>query len=138
MIDARVQAADFEPGRQLARLEALKPGATACFTGLLRVGDDVDAIFVDHYPALARAELARIASEAEARWRLAGVVLIHRHGRFAPCDRLAFAGVAAGEQAAALDACAFLAEALRTRAPFWRKELLAGGGARWHEREGQG
>ena len=133
MIDARVQAGDFDPGRQLARLEELKSAAVASFTGQLRVGDEVEAVHVDHYSALARAELARVAGEAEARWSLAGVILIHRHGSFAPCDRLAFAGVAAESAATALDACAFLAEALRTRAPFWRKELLAGGGARWHE-----
>ncbi len=136
MIDVRVQAGDFDPGRQLARLGELKPQATASSTGLLKAGDEVESIFVDHYPALAKAELARIAAEAERRWKLAGVILIHRHGRFAPCDRLAFAGVAAAEADAALAACAFLAEALRTRAPFWRKEMLEDGSGRWHAGQG--
>ena len=131
MIDARVQAGDFDPGRQLARLEELKADAVASFTGLLKVAHGVEAILVEHYPALAKAELARIAEQAERRWRLAGVILIHRHGRFAPCDRLAFAGVAAADAEAALQACAFLAEALRTRASFWRKEILEDGSSRW-------
>ncbi|MFN3389820.1 MAG: molybdenum cofactor biosynthesis protein MoaE, partial [Allosphingosinicella sp.] len=59
------------------------------------------------------------------------VILIHRHGRLAPCARLAFAAVASEEHRAALDACAWLAEALRTRAPFWRKDVGADGTARW-------
>lgn len=136
MIDVRVQAGDFDPGRQLARLSELKPPATAAFIGFLTADEEVAAIEVDHYPALARIELGRLAHEAEARWSLSGTILIHRHGRFAPCDRLAFAGVAARDGEAALAACAFLAEGLRSRAPFWRKELLAGGGARWREARG--
>ncbi|MDP8993582.1 MAG: molybdenum cofactor biosynthesis protein MoaE [Pseudomonadota bacterium] len=136
MIDVRVQAADFDPGRQLARLGDLKHAGVASFTGLLDAGDDVTGIFVDHYPALAKAELARIADEAAVRWPLAGLILIHRHGRFAPCDRLLFAGTAAAEPADALAACGFLVEALRTRAPFWRKDLLSDGRYSW--REGRG
>jgi molybdopterin synthase catalytic subunit len=59
------------------------------------------------------------------------VILIHRHGRFKPGDRVLFAGAASDDPAAAAEACAFLTEALRTRAPFWRKEMLAGGASRW-------
>lgn len=131
MIDVRVQAADFDPGRQLARLGELKHAAIASYTGLVDADDEVEAVHVDHYPALARSELARLAEEAEARWPLGAAILIHRHGRFAPGDRLAFAAAAAADPEAALAACAFLAEGLRTRAPFWRKELLAGGSSRW-------
>ena len=131
MIDVRVQAADFDPGRQLARLGDLKQPAVASYTGLVHVAHEVEAIHVDHYPALARTELGRLAEEAEARWSLGGVILIHRHGRFALADRLAFAAAAAADPEAALEACAFLADGLRTRAPFWRKELLAGGASRW-------
>ncbi|MFN3944520.1 MAG: molybdenum cofactor biosynthesis protein MoaE [Allosphingosinicella sp.] len=131
MIDVRVQSADFDPGRQIARLGDLKMGAVASFTALLDVADDVEEILVDHYPALAKVELGRIAADAEARWPLGAIILIHRHGRLAPCDRLAFVGVAAADRRAAFDALAFLADALATRPPFWRKELTAGGGGRW-------
>ena len=131
MIDVRIQAADFDPGRQLERLGALSCGALASFTGLAVTEDEVESIHVDHYPALAKATLARLAEEAELRWRLCGTILIHRHGSLAPGDRIAFAGVAARDQDDALAAIAFLAEALRRDAPFWRKELLAGGGSRW-------
>jgi molybdopterin synthase catalytic subunit len=133
MIDVRVQAGDFDPGRQLKRLEDLGAGTVVSFTAAADTAEDVEALHIDHYPALARSELARIAADAEARWPLPGIILIHRHGRLAPGARLAFAAVASPSPDAALQACAFLAEALRTRAPFWRKELLAGGGARWRE-----
>lgn len=130
MIDVRIQAADFDPGRHLARLGELGQAAVAGFAGLAAVGDEVAALHIDHYPALAKATLARMAEEAELRWTLGGVILIHRHGKVAPAGRIAFAGVAAATQGDALAAVGFLAEGLG-RAPFWRKELLAGGASRW-------
>lgn len=131
MIDVRVQAADFDPGRQLARLEQLGYAAVAGFTAVADCAEDVEGLQIDHYPALAKSELAAVAAEAEARWPLAGIILVHRHGRLAPGDRLAFAAAASADRAAALAACAFLVEALATRAPFWRKELLPGDASRW-------
>jgi molybdopterin synthase catalytic subunit len=125
VIDVRVQAADFDPGRQLGRLEQLGNAAVASFTAIADCGEE--GMAVEHHTALAKNELARIAGEAEARWPLAGLILIHRHGRIAAGDRLAFAAVAAPERAAALEACAFLVEALATRAPFWRKAADAEG-----------
>jgi molybdopterin synthase catalytic subunit len=128
MIDVRIQAADFDPGRQLQRLEELGNAAVASFTAIADCGEE--GLAVEHYPALARNELARIAEEAEARWPLAGLILIHRHGRLAAGDRLAFAAAAAPDRAAALDACAFLVEALATRAPFWRRTAADEGESR--------
>jgi molybdopterin synthase catalytic subunit len=131
VIDARAQAADFDPGRQLARLAELGAPCIASFTASAVAEGDVTQLVVDHYPALAKNELARIAAEAAERWSLEGLILIHRHGRIAPGERLAFAAVGCGAHEAALEACGFLAEALRTRAPFWRKEVLADGSERW-------
>jgi molybdopterin synthase catalytic subunit len=119
MIDLRVQAADFDPGRQLGRLEELCSAAVAGFTAIADCSEE--GMVIEHYPALARNELAAISAEAEERWALAGLILIHRHGRFAAGARIAFAAAAAPGRAAALEACAFLVEALATRAPFWRK-----------------
>lgn len=131
MIDLRIQAGDFDPGRQLARLGDLKKGAVASFTALLEVPGDVEAATIEHYGPLARTEFARIAQEAQERWPLDGIILIHRHGRIAPCGRVAFAGVAAADRPVALKALGFLIDALATRAPFWRKDLRAGGGGSW-------
>lgn len=131
MIDARAQTADFDPGRQLARLAELGLRAIASFTAAADADDDVETVLVEHYPPLSKNELGRIAADAAARWPLGGVILIHRHGRLAPGARLAFAAVAAPEHRAALEACVWLAEALRTRAPFWRKDIAADGTERW-------
>jgi molybdopterin synthase catalytic subunit len=131
VIDLRIQAGDFDPGRQLARLGDLKQNAVASFTALLEVAPGLEAAIIEHYAALAKAELGRVAEEAQGRWPLAGIILIHRQGRVVPGDRLAFAGVAARDRAAALEALAFLIDAVATRAPFWRKEIMADGTAAW-------
>ena len=131
MIDVRIQAGDFDPGRQLRRLEELGAGAVASVVLAASAGPEVEQLTIDHYPALARNELGRIAAEAEARFGLAGIILIHRHGALAPGDRIAFAVAAGADTPTALEACAFLADALRTRAPFWRRETLTDGSDRW-------
>ena len=136
MIDVRVQAADFKPGQQLQRLEELSAAGIASFVGRLEADDTVSEIAIEHYAALAKNELTRIAQEAEARWGLAGAILIHRHGRFRPGDSVMFAAAAASDPTAAAEACAFLVEALRERAPFWRKDILADGGSRWFSSRG--
>lgn len=131
MIDARAQAADFDPGRHLARLAELGLPAIASFTASADAGGDIEAIVVEHHAPLSKNELGGIAADAAARWRLGGVILIHRHGRLQAGERLAFAAVAAEEHQAAVEACAWLAEALRTRAPFWRKDVGPDGVERW-------
>jgi molybdopterin synthase catalytic subunit len=131
VIDVRVQGGDFDPGRQLARLGDLRRTAVASFVGRLEAEEAVTEILIDHVPTLARAELARIAAEAEQSWPLAGIILIHRHGRLRPGDRILFAGAAAADVEAAGEACAFLVAAMRTRPPFWRKDVLADGTGRW-------
>lgn len=134
MIDVRVQSADFDPGRQLERLRGLGRGAVASHLCIAEVADDVTSILVEHYAAMAKGELGRIAEEAQARWPLSGIIVIHRHGSFVPGDRILFVGAASSDHQAALEACAYLARSVGERAPFWRKEQLAGGGSRWMER----
>ena len=137
VIDARVQAADFDPGRQLARLGELKKKAVASFVGRVEAGDEVEEVWIDHHAALARPELLVIGEEALARWPLAGIILIHRHGRLRPCDRVLFGAVAAASIEAAGEACCWLVGQVRARAPFWRKDILADGTHRWFEPNGE-
>ena len=133
MIEVRVQAEPFEPGAELARLETLAPGAVASFTGLVRGDDGLVAMELEHYPAMTQAALERVVAEAMSRWALTGVIVVHRHGRLVPGDRIVFVGTASSHRAAALDGCAFLIDWLKTRAPFWKRELLGDGTARWVE-----
>ena len=133
MIDVRIQSGPFDAGRQLKRFGEYGAAGVASFTGILAAGEEVGAIEIEHYAALAKSELARIAEEAERRWAVLGIILIHRHGRFAPGDQVLFAAVAAADPDTAQEACRFLVDSLRTRPPFWRRELLANGGSRWFQ-----
>jgi molybdopterin synthase catalytic subunit len=133
VVDARVQSADFDPGRQLARLGELRKAALASFVGRVEAGADVEEIWIDHLAALAKPELLAIGEEALARWPLAGAILIHRHGRLRPNDRVLFAAAAASSVADAEQACGWMVAQIRVRAPFWRKDRLADGTARWFD-----
>jgi molybdopterin synthase catalytic subunit len=79
-----VQAADFDVGAELARLEALGGGGVASFTGVVRGGGGLTALELEHHPGITAAMMRRIADEAAARWPLLGITAIHRHGRLSP------------------------------------------------------
>jgi molybdopterin synthase catalytic subunit len=128
-----VQEADIDVGAELARLESLGGGAVASFTGVVRGGDGLTALELEHHPGLTEAMMTKIAAEAAGRWPLLGVTAIHRHGRLAPGERIVLAAAASPHRAAALEATHFLIDWLKTRAPFWKKEYFADGSSRWVE-----
>jgi molybdopterin synthase catalytic subunit len=133
IIAARAQAADFDSGAELARLEALGAGAIASFTGLVRGDDGLIEMLLEHHPAMTAKALQGLAEEAAARWPLAGITVIHRFGPLRPGDRIVFVATASSHRAAALESCAFLIDWLKTSAPFWKQERFADGSARWVE-----
>jgi molybdopterin synthase catalytic subunit len=130
-----VQQEDFDSGQELAALEASGAGAVASFTGIVRGDDGVETMTLEHYPAMTLAALAALVDEAEARWPLTGVVIIHRVGELRLGERIVFVGTASAHRAVALEACAFLIDTLKTKAPFWKKERR-GGNARWVDARG--
>ena len=110
-------------------------GALVTFVGLMRDlndGADVEEMTLEHYPGMTEKVLQQLAAEAEARWELAGVRIVHRVGTLKPTDPIVFVGVVSAHRDAAFRACEFLIDALKTRAPFWKKELTANG-ERWVE-----
>lgn len=117
-----VQAEDFDSGAELAALEATGAGAIASFTGLVRGDDGVTSMTLEHYPAMTQAALEQLVEDAFARWPLVGATLIYRVGELHTGDRIVFVGTASTHRAAALEACAFLIDRLKTDAPFWKKE----------------
>lgn len=131
MITVCVQTDLFDPATELERLESLGGGAVSSFTGLVRGDGGLIAMTLEHYPGMTEMALGEIAAEATCRWPLAGVTIIHRHGRLVPGDRIIFVGTASSHRAAALEACAFLIDWLKTDAPFWKREEWADGTARW-------
>ena len=133
----RVQAEDFDAGREIAALRAGNPaiGAVASFIGLVRDindGSGVAAMTLEHYPGMTEKALEKIVEEARGRWEVLGCSVIHRVGRLAPEDQIVLVAVASGHRGDAFAACQFIMDYLKTKAPFWKKEETASG-ARWVE-----
>ena len=136
-----VQEADFDVGAETEALAAGRPevGAVASFVGYVRAdklagesAEDqaVSAMTLEHYPGMTEKSLEAIVAEAESRWSLLGVRVIHRFGRLVPGDRIVFVGVAGSHRGEAFAACEVIMDYLKTRAPFWKKEDTPEGG-RW-------
>ncbi|PKM31641.1 MAG: molybdopterin synthase catalytic subunit MoaE [Gammaproteobacteria bacterium HGW-Gammaproteobacteria-11] len=130
-----VQTACFDPGAMLNRLHAqqLGVGAVVGFTGYVRDfndGQDVAGMLLEHYPGMTEKALHSIVQQAQARWPLLSVEVLHRVGRLEPGEPIVFVGVSSAHRAAAFEACHFIIDYLKTRAPFWKKEDSAEG-PRW-------
>jgi molybdopterin synthase catalytic subunit len=133
----RVQEADFDVGAEMAALSDGRTdvGGVASFVGLVRdvaSGSAVTAMTLEHYPGMTERQLEEIEAEARSRWPLLEVRIVHRIGRLEPGDRIMFCGAASAHRGAALEACAFLMDWLKTKAPFWKKEETPSG-ERWVE-----
>ncbi len=131
----KVQAETFDVGAEIAALTAGRReiGGVASFVGLVRdvAGDDaVKAMTLEHYPGMTEKMLAEIDAEAARRWPLEASLIIHRYGRLEPGDQIVLVVTASAHRQAALDACAFLIDWLKTKAPFWKREET-GEGSRW-------
>jgi len=130
-----VQAEDFDVGAELAALAGGRTdiGGVTSFVGLVRDmagGKRVDAMTLEHYPGMTEKGLAAIEAEALARWPLAATLIVHRYGRLAPGDRIVLIAPASAHRDAAFDACRFLIDWLKTKAPFWKLEDTPEG-AQW-------
>lgn len=128
----RVQHESFDPGQEQQALvgERSDIGAVVSFTGLVRDFNErpeVEALTLEHYPGMTESALGDIVEEAKARWPLQGVRLIHRVGRLTPGDSIVLVVVASAHRRAAFEACDFIMDYLKTRAPFWKKEHTAAG-----------
>jgi molybdopterin synthase catalytic subunit len=135
-LDVRVQAEDFDPGKELAALEALGGGGIASFTGLVRDDGGLEALHLEHYPAMTQAQVAAVVDDAAARWPLLGVTVIHRFGTLPVGARIVFVGTASSHRVAALESCAFLIDWLKVGAPFWKQAIRKDGGRDWVEAQG--
>ena len=128
----RVQTADFDPGAEIAALHAKRSdiGAVVSFVGLVRGeshGETLTSMTLEHFPGMTERELKRIEGEARARWKLDDVVVVHRVGELKPGERIVLVVTAAAHRRAAFEAAEFLMDYLKTRAPFWKRELRASG-----------
>jgi molybdopterin synthase catalytic subunit len=137
-VSVRVQREDFDAGAEVKALTAGRTdiGAVVTFTGVVRrenAGDALEAMTLEHYPGMTEAELQRVEGEAARRWPLQASLVVHRVGRLVPGDNIVLVVTASAHRQAAFDAAAFLMDYLKTRAPFWKKEVGADGAETWVE-----
>jgi molybdopterin synthase catalytic subunit len=136
-----IKDSPFEPYQLLLEYQAKaafagKYGATAVFVGSMREfneGDEVSAMWLEHYPGMTEKYLQKISEEATARWDILDSLIVHRVGEMLPNDPIVLVAVWSAHRAAAFDASRYLMEELKSRAPFWKKESLPDK-ARWVEK----
>jgi molybdopterin synthase catalytic subunit len=133
----RIQHDPFDPGAELNAFIARTPhaGGIASFVGQMRdfrgpdrtQGETVSAMSLEHYPGMAERELETLVAEALRRWPLDDAFILHRVGALAPGDAIVLVATASAHRADALEACTFLIDWLKTKAPFWKKETTPQG-----------
>lgn len=129
-MDIRVQEQAFDAGALLNGFAAGRTdiGAVVSFTGIVRdVADGLHTMEIEHYPGMTKSAIEKIASEAQARWALADVLVIHRYGNLKPGEQIMMVATASAHRAAAFEAADFLMDYLKSRAPFWKKETTSKG-----------
>ena len=130
-----IQNEPFDVAAIQEELRANDPsiGAVVTFLGLMRdmnEGDQVAAMFLEHYPGMTEKALQQILAEADRRWDLMGIRVVHRVGELSPTDAIVLVAVASAHRGEAFRACEFVIDYLKTRAPFWKKERT-GDSDRW-------
>ena len=136
----------FDPWKSLAAYQTTHLtdghfGATATFVGSMRdfnEGDAVSAMTLEYYPGMTEVQLQSIIDDAHSQWTLDDALIVHRVGEITPGEPIVLVACWSAHRAAAFDACRFLMEALKSRAPFWKKETLTDQSHRWVEKNTDG
>ena len=127
-----ISEADFDIGAEAEALKKAGVGAVVTFAGIVRdtaKDPQLISMTLEHYPGMTEQEIENIILQAEARWPLQGVRVIHRVGRLLPEENIVFVGTASAHRAAAFESAAFIMDYLKTNAPFWKKEESKTGSA---------
>jgi molybdopterin synthase catalytic subunit len=140
-IIVRVQKEVFDAAAEAAALTRSRRdiGALVTFTGLCRdEGGALAALEIEHYPGMAEEEITRVAREAASRWPVEGIIAVHRYGLIHPGEPIVLAVTASTHRTEAFAAASFLMDYLKTEAPFWKKQHVAGKGpGDWVEAKAQ-
>ena len=136
-MSVRVQEADFDVGSEIEAItrDNRRIGGLVVFVGLVREmhvreglhREKIDALTLEHYPGMTETALREIEAEAQRRWPLEATLIVHRHGRLAAGDRIVLVAVGSPHREAAFEACEFLVDWLKTKAPFWKLEETPAG-----------
>jgi molybdopterin synthase catalytic subunit len=135
----QITSRQLDPWAEVSAYQQAQPelagqfGATALFVGTMRnlnEGEPVQAMSLEHYPGMTEKHLEKVCTEAAAHWSILDSLVVHRVGDLQPDDPIVLVAVWSAHRAAAFDACRYIIDELKTRAPFWKRETTAGG-QRW-------
>lgn len=135
LFSVAVQEADFDSAALQQNLlgDQAQAGGVVCFTGYVRRSNNARAVHsmqLEHYPGMTEASIDAIVGQARERWSLLAAGVVHRVGQLQPGEQIVWVGVASAHRESAFSACEFIMDYLKTRAPFWKKEL-GPDGAHW-------
>jgi molybdopterin synthase catalytic subunit len=137
----------FDPCQEIQQYQnnALKTmtkfGATSVFIGTMRDyndGDNVQSMTLEYYPGMTEKQLNKVVADANQRYQIIDAYIVHRVGEIVPDESIVLVAVWSAHRGDAFDACRFIIEALKSTAPFWKKELLVSGQTRWVEKNTNG
>lgn len=143
----KICAEGFDPWHEVqayqnaAQHMAGKFGATSIFIGTMRdfnEGDDVKAMNLEHYPGMTEKQLEKILAEAQQQWPIIDALVVHRVGDILPNEPIVLVAVWTSHRGDAFDASRYIMEALKSKAPFWKKEVLKSEDQRWVEKNTDG
>ena len=127
----------FDPWQEIQQYQHALPknyGATSIFVGTMRDfndGDTVKAMTLEHYAGMTEKQLAKIVTLAKQQWAIQDVLIVHRVGDILPNQPIVLVSVWSSHRGDAFDACRYIMEALKSQAPFWKKERLINNEERW-------
>lgn len=133
-MDVRVQEAAFAFGQEAEEFAARQSsmGAVVTFSGIVRDTDaGLKSMEIEHFPGMTEAQLRKFATQAKERWDLGDVLVIHRHGVMHPGDMIMMVATASRHRVNAFQAAEFLMDYLKSRAPFWKREITHDGASEW-------
>jgi len=135
-----VQQESFDPGQVIQEFQDALPrgkhGGVVSFVGTMRDfndGEDVVSMTLEHYPGMTEKHIEQVCAEAAERWGIVDSLVVHRYGEMFPNDAIVLVAVWSAHRANAFDACRFIINYLKARAPFWKCETTTAGEKRWVE-----
>jgi molybdopterin synthase catalytic subunit len=145
-MNIKITTADFNPWQEVQEHQSTaamvgKFGATSLFVGTMRdfnQGDEVHSMTLEHYPGMTEKQLAVIINEASTQWAVLDVLVVHKVGAIFPNQPIVLVAVWTTHRGDAFDACRYIMEALKSKAPFWKKEQLSAEKSRWLDKNSGG
>ena len=146
-MEIKIVAEPFDPWQEIQQFQKSamemrgKYGATSVFVGTMRdfnEGDDVKGMTLEHYPGMTEKQLGKVITEAMQKWRVIDVLVVHRVGDLFPDDPIVLVAVWSSHRGDAFDTSRYIMEALKSKAPFWKKEILLSDDERWVDKNTDG